>query len=444
LPKGPPPQPPQNKKNIYFSAPSTPGAERESIHPLNSTTAPADAYSMNSRNKPSTATGGGFTFSFDYNSNHTFNLSSSSTSKSTHTTTKKGNLSDAEKAETNGTGPPRRKINANSTRKKSKPSPNGHRNNGGIQKDNPLSSYLESSSDEEQQHILDQLDRASSRPEVDVSDLPQDAMDLTKMKSTPTPITMSFAQQARVRKQKLQKLANAAPKNTQSTTSQKALNSSIRDDYFDNKDEDGFPPVIPSANSGSQSYNNFDIELAHHLNNPNRRMSDLESKGALMLQRTRSKSVGSFAEILNAENPTTRNAQKPSSVDDYNKSAQNMHRMSPAHGKRGGMGADLAMSPIYKDLAEMSKKLTILSFGASRRPNQGNLHCVIRVETNEYKGQAAIPLKWEDFSNEVEQTQYAELFHHGVPIYDKTGSPIRVKVQYKLSLIDKQIVFHYQ
>ncbi len=99
------------------------------------------------------------------------------------------------------------------------------------------------------------------------------------------------------------------------------------------------------------------------------------------------------------------------------------------------------LSPIYKDLAEISKKLTIISFGPSRRPTHGNIHCSLKVETNDFKGQCVIPFKWTDFGNEIENIQYAELTYHGIPLYDKTGSSIKCKIHYKLSLIDKQVVF---
>merc|ERR1712080_21822 len=63
------------------------------------------------------------------------------------------------------------------------------------------------------------------------------------------------------------------------------------------------------------------------------------------------------------------------------------------------------LSPIYKDLAEISKKLTIISFGPSRRPTHGNIHCSLKVETNDFKGQCVIPFKWTDFANEIEDIQ---------------------------------------
>eukprot|EP00483_Globobulimina_turgida_P005069 UN05079 len=98
-------------------------------------------------------------------------------------------------------------------------------------------------------------------------------------------------------------------------------------------------------------------------------------------------------------------------------------------------------SPIYKDLAEMSKKLTINSFGPSRRPTKGHIHCVLKVEGHDFKGQCCIPFKWSDFGKKVEATKYADLCYHGIPLYDKTGSPVKCKIRYKVSLIDKQIVF---
>ena len=57
------------------------------------------------------------------------------------------------------------------------------------------------------------------------------------------------------------------------------------------------------------------------------------------------------------------------------------------------------------------------------------------------KGQCCIAFKWDDIANEVEDTQIVELFNHGIPLYDKTG-PVRLKVCYKLSLIDKQVIIN--
>eukprot|EP01084_Bolivina_argentea_P134775 237612_1 len=150
------------------------------------------------------------------------------------------------------------------------------------------------------------------------------------------------------------------------------------------------------------------------------------------LPRTRSKSMGSYTDHNDNYKPSKKSKISSNTKDD-SKSGVNLDQMAKNE----------VLSPIYKDLAAFSKKLTLVSFGPSRRPTTGNIHCVFKVETSDLKGQCCIALDWNQFAKNVQHTQTAELFHHGIPLYDKTGSPILLKVRYKLSLIDKQILFDY-
>merc|ERR1719295_1093684 len=157
-----------------------------------------------------------------------------------------------------------------------------------------------------------------------------------------------------------------------------------------------------------------------------------------LTQRHRSKSMGSFAEIGGSaepseETPSPLVSPRSPSMNAKSSNSRRASKHRPTMEEVAGhiaanpyatMDHSTAASPIYKDLAEMSRKLSVMSFGPSRRPNMGYVHCVVKVETNELKGVAAFPFKWDEFGERVERTQLAPLTYHGVPLYDKTGSPV--------------------
>merc|ERR1712176_1584662 len=66
---------------------------------------------------------------------------------------------------------------------------------------------------------------------------------------------------------------------------------------------------------------------------------------------------------------------------------------------------DNASSPIYKELNESGKKLTLLTFGPTRRPTDGRIHCAIRVETNDFKGQCCIAFKYTDLATRLKMNK---------------------------------------
>ena len=215
-----------------------------------------------------------------------------------------------------------------------------------------------------------------------------------------------------------------------------------------NEDANDKVPPISTNQSGSSTHTSVSIGLNDIELSNNNNMNRVGSPSNAVLQRTRSKSMGSFAEMDITGNKLLSPTSPGHSMGDEYKSNHNMARsgdnLHNIHKRVQQQQMQTPISsPIYKDLAEMSKKLTFITFGPSRRPTHGNIHCVLKVETNDMKGQCCIPFKWDDFANEVENTQFVELFHHGVPLYDKTNEPVRLKVHYKLSLIDKQIVFDY-
>ena len=213
----------------------------------------------------------------------------------------------------------------------------------------------------------------------------RDPIDFQKIKSNPMPITKSLEQQIRNKKE----------------SKQKPLHSTIRDDYFDEEENEMDDDIISP------------IKLTSTPRSP-------------PLQRSRSKSMGSFAETID-KNIEIKHivADKGNDVD---------------ANKRSGTRIS---SPIYKELAESKKKLTLVTFGPSRRPTHGRIHCAIKVEAYDFKGQCCIAFEWNDFGKEVESSQEVDLFYHGVPLYDKTGQPMKCKIKYKLSLIDTQISFDY-
>ncbi len=218
----------------------------------------------------------------------------------------------------------------------------------------------------------------------------------------------------------------------------KSLNSSIRDGYFDDKHSEDSNDMISAI-----SIKHSDIELPRH------KMDNSQSPSSL-LRRGRSKSMGSFAETMEKAMRDGDEDEHEMGADDMNDNL-NVNVSANVNVKHSMTRSELMdieqlhhnhiSSPIYKELAEMSKKLTITSFGPSRRPTHGHIHCVLKVECHDFKGQCCIPFKWSDFGKQVEDTQYADLCYHGIPLYDKTGSPIKCKIRYKVSLMDKQIVF---
>jgi len=254
----------------------------------------------------------------------------------------------------------------------------------------------------------------------DLSHIEKKPNNLNKLQSDPMPIT---------NQQKRSKMGSnkmRQKKKKKENQNKNSLNSLIRDDHFDEvHDEDINDKMAP-------------IEFR---NNDN----ELSDRRPYTLQRTRSKSMGSFTETMDIATKQKKNKNINMNKADIEYEHKSIHNIT--------ISTDLATSPIYndtnisspiyKELSSINKKLTICSFGPSRRPTHGNIHCVIKVETNDFKGQCCIALDYDDFAKKVENEQCAELFYHGVPLYDKTGSPIQCKIRYKCSLIDKQIVFNY-
>ena len=207
-------------------------------------------------------------------------------------------------------------------------------------------------------------------------------------------------------------------KMTRSKTHDTTLKSKIRDDHFPGGDEE------------DETYDAFDPiqhRVSRHTSHHDPENVEDGLAPSMSLRRPRSKSVGSMHPLDGLMDRSSNQRTKKGSDADY--VAPKTHH----HKTRTEMSDPAFASPIYKRLAEMNRKLTLISFGPSRRPTHGNIHCVLKVETADgTKGQAAIPFQWDDFGNEVEGEQFAPLTHHGIPLYDKAGNEMRCRIQYKL------------
>merc|ERR1712228_619620 len=142
-------------------------------------------------------------------------------------------------------------------------------------------------------------------------------------------------------------------------TTKKALHSTIRDDYFDEADNEKNDIVSPIAL----------IASPRSPTNP-------------PLQRSRSKSMGSFTDSLDKKTEIKKIvSDKPNNENPLTLSAEILKKSNQRSSD------NRISSPIYKELAESSKKLTLITFGPSRRPTHGMIHCAIKVETYDFKGQ---------------------------------------------------------